>query len=86
MRIGENRLGGLTVSVFGPGARTYYYAHLDAYAPELAVGDRVAPGTVLGFAGNTGNAKTTPPHLHFGVYGAGGAMNPLPLLRAAEAD
>lgn len=76
----ENNLGGQTVSVISSGGRVYYYAHLDAYAPGLEVGDRVTTHTVLGFVGTTGNARGTPPHLHFGVYTVGGAINPLPLI------
>jgi len=78
--IGENNLGGQTVSVIGAGGRVYYYAHLDAYAPGLAVGDRVNTRTILGYVGTTGNAQGTPPHLHFGIYTSSGAINPLPLL------
>lgn len=80
MNIGENNLGGQTVSVIGAGGRTYYYAHLDSYAPHIAEGDYVTRQTLLGYVGTTGNAGGTPPHLHFGVYTLGGAMNPLPLL------
>jgi murein DD-endopeptidase MepM/ murein hydrolase activator NlpD len=80
MNVGENRLGGLTVSVVGDGGRVYYYAHLDAYAANLATGDYVTDQTLLGYVGNTGNAQGTPPHLHFGVYQGTGAINPLPLL------
>jgi murein DD-endopeptidase MepM/ murein hydrolase activator NlpD len=58
----------------------YYYAHLDSYAPNIATGDPVTTQTVLGYVGTTGNAAGTPPHLHFGVYASGGALNPLPLL------
>ena len=79
-KIGENNLGGQTVSVIGSGGRVYYYAHLDKYAPGLEVGDRVSTRTVLGYVGTTGNAQGTPPHLHFGVYTFNGAINPLPLL------
>lgn len=78
--IGENNLGGQTVSVIGAGGRTYYYAHLDSYAPHIAEGDYVTRQTLLGYVGTTGNAAGTPPHLHFGVYAPGGAINPLPLL------
>ena len=78
--IGENNLGGQTVSVIGAGGRVYYYAHLEAYAPGLQVGDRVTTRTVLGYVGTTGNAQGTPPHLHFGIYTSTGAINPLPLL------
>ena len=78
--VGENNLGGQTVSVIGDGGRVYYYAHLDSYAPGIAVGDHVTRQTLLGYVGTTGNAQGTPPHLHFGVYTSGGAINPLPLL------
>ena len=80
--IGENSLGGQTVSVIGAGGRVYYYAHLEAYAPHLAEGDSVTKQTLLGYVGTTGNAAGTPPHLHFGVYESmRGVMNPLPLLQ-----
>jgi murein DD-endopeptidase MepM/ murein hydrolase activator NlpD/SH3-like domain-containing protein len=52
-----------------------YYAHLH----ELLVreGTRVNPGDTIGLVGNTGNARTTPPHLHFGLYIRGeGAFDP----------
>ena len=78
--IGENPLGGQTVSVIGAGGRVYYYAHLDAYARGLEIGDRVNTHTVLGYVGTTGNAQGTPPHLHFGIYTSSGAIDPLPLL------
>jgi murein DD-endopeptidase MepM/ murein hydrolase activator NlpD len=80
VRIGENQLGGHTISVLGAGGRVYYYAHLNSYAANLAEGDYVTPETVLGSVGTTGNAQGTQPHLHFGVYTPAGAMNPLPLL------
>jgi peptidoglycan LD-endopeptidase LytH len=80
VKIGENTLGGQTVSVAGAGGRVYYYAHLNDYAPHIAVGDYVTTNTLLGYVGTTGNAAGTPPHLHFGVYAPGGAINPLPLL------
>ena len=80
-RLGENSLGGNVVFVVGAGGRTYYYAHLDAHAEGLASGDRVTARDVLGYVGTTGNAAGTPPHLHFGVYDRGEALNPLPLLK-----
>lgn len=80
--IGENRLGGQTVSVIGAGGRVYYYAHLDSYAEGLEEGDFVTPETKLGSVGTTGNAQGTPPHLHFGVYTTSGAIDPLPLFES----
>ncbi|MGI0105399.1 peptidoglycan DD-metalloendopeptidase family protein [Salinimicrobium sp. WS361] len=54
-----------------------YYAHLDSIIARP--GMRVKVGDTLGLVGNTGNARTTPPHLHFGVYkGYRGAQDPLP--------
>ena len=81
-RVGTNNLGGQVVWVLGPAGQRHYYAHLDSYA-DIGAGDRVQVGTVLGAVGNTGNARGTPPHLHYGVYGREGAFNPYPLLRAA---
>lgn len=43
-----------------------YYAHLNE--PLVQAGARVEPGDTIGTVGNTGNARTTPPHLHFGLY------------------
>jgi murein DD-endopeptidase MepM/ murein hydrolase activator NlpD len=81
VKIGEDNLGGHTVSVIGDGGRKYYYAHLDSYARNLEVGDYVTRTTVLGYVGSTGNADGTPSHLHFGVYTTSGAIDPLPLLK-----
>jgi murein DD-endopeptidase MepM/ murein hydrolase activator NlpD len=60
--------------------QSLYYAHLDAHV--VVQGQRVRPGDTLGFVGNSGNARTTPPHLHFGIYRRGeGAIDPLPWVR-----
>ena len=80
-RIGFGELGGNYVFVTGPGGVRYYYAHLYRLPIGLKVGSFVTTDTVLGFVGQTGNAETTPPHLHLGVYKRpGGAQNPYPLL------
>jgi len=79
----DGGLGGRQVWVLGPGLERHYYAHLDDWAPGLSEGDIVHAGSLLGRVGNTGNARTTPPHLHYGIYGRQGAYDPLPLLRAA---
>lgn len=79
-RIGENRLGGTVVWVLGPGGDRHYYAHLDSVA-DIQTGQRIVTGDVLGGVGNTGNARGTPPHLHYGIYRrASGAINPFTLL------
>lgn len=84
-RIETRERGGKVVWVAGAGGMRYYYAHLDDWA-EIAEGTFVTSGTVLGFVGNTGNALTTPPHLHFGIYSGSRrtcdrqVYDPLPLL------
>ena len=83
LRVGTNHLGGLVVWVLGPGGQRHYYAHLERYG-DVHAGMRVAPGSVVGYVGNTGNAAGTPPHLHYGIYTAGGAINPYPLLRPGK--
>jgi murein DD-endopeptidase MepM/ murein hydrolase activator NlpD len=72
-----NELGGNVVWLWDERrGQSLYYAHLDRHAVRR--GDRVAKGDVLGFVGNTGNARTTAPHLHFGIYRRGlGAIDPL---------
>lgn len=79
--IRDSGLGGRQVWVLGPALQRHYFAHLQDWAPGLAEGAIVRPGSMLGSVGNTGNARTTPPHLHYGIYGRQGAYDPLPLLR-----
>ena len=81
-RVGTNRLGGQVVWILGPGLERHYYAHLDRYGAFRA-GDRVQAGDVIGFAGNTGNARGGPVHLHYGIYRSGAAQNPYPRLASA---
>ncbi len=67
-RLSTNALGGITIYATDPEQRfVYYYAHLDGYAPELRVDQRVQRGDVLGYVGTTGNAPPTAPHLHFQI-------------------
>lgn len=75
----ENKLGGLVVFM-RPESRDYtlYYAHLDKQLVQN--GQNVRIGDTIGLVGNTGNARTTPAHLHFGIYTSGGAIDPLPFV------
>jgi murein DD-endopeptidase MepM/ murein hydrolase activator NlpD/SH3-like domain-containing protein len=78
--VGTTRLGGKVVWVINKNLQAVYYAHLDKQL--VKVGQVVKEGDVLGTVGNTGNARYTPAHLHFGVYrGWGGATNPLPYVK-----
>jgi murein DD-endopeptidase MepM/ murein hydrolase activator NlpD len=60
-----------------------YYAHLDSHS--VVAGQEVKVGDQLGTVGNTGNAITTPTHLHFGVY-ARGPVDPYPFLARQRTD
>ncbi|GAA3961296.1 M23 family metallopeptidase [Hymenobacter antarcticus] len=84
-RTGETPLGGRVVWLSAAdNAGHLYYAHLDKQLVQA--GQRVRAGDTLGLVGNTGNARTTAPHLHFGVYRSGqGAVDPLPFVRRASA-
>jgi murein DD-endopeptidase MepM/ murein hydrolase activator NlpD len=78
-RVNENGLGGKCVWLNAAGKHySLYYAHLDSQIARPF--QQVKTGDTLGLMGNTGNAKYTPTHLHFGIY-ANGAVNPLPFVQ-----
>ncbi len=79
-RTGNGGLGGKTVWLRANG-KALYYAHLDSINTHMGAGVQI--GDTLGFVGNTGNARTTPPHLHFGIYDRG-AVDPLPFIDFAN--
>ncbi len=80
-RMYNGGLGGITLWLRAANGDEFYYAHLDAWAPGVAVGDRLAVGDAVGTVGNTGNARYTVPHLHFEFHPQGGAaVNPYPLV------
>ena len=59
--------GGRSVSLVGVDGVRYYGSHLEAVAPGIAPGVRVRAGQPLGRIGNSGSARVTPVHLHFGI-------------------
>ena len=77
----SNRLGGNAVSLAGDNGNRYYYAHLDSY---VGGSRRVFQGELIGYNGDSGNARFSTPHLHFQVHPGGGRpVNPYPTVRAA---
>ncbi len=75
----DGGLGGKTVSLRPLDKNiSLYYAHLDKQL--VKEGQFVKKGDVVGLVGNTGNAKHTPSHLHFGIYSHEGAVDPFPFV------
>ncbi|HEX3621119.1 MAG TPA: M23 family metallopeptidase [Acidimicrobiales bacterium] len=74
-------LGGLAAYVTTADGTYYYMAHLDSFATDLSNGAAVTQGRIVGFAGDTGNAKGGPPHVHFEIHPRGGpAVDPKPII------
>jgi peptidoglycan LD-endopeptidase LytH len=76
----DGGLGGITARVYRADGSYWYLTHLsDVNDERFAMGAQVERGDVIGYCGNSGNAVTTAPHVHFGWYGAGGvdARNPM---------
>jgi murein DD-endopeptidase MepM/ murein hydrolase activator NlpD len=83
--VGVGTLGGTKLWVYGESGTGYYYAHLSAYADGIVEGTEVEAGEIIGYVGNTGNAISTPPHLHFEIHPEhGDAIDPYPLLHAVD--
>jgi len=75
----QEGIGGKTVWLRPEGKNyTLYYAHLDKQLVQE--GQFVQKGQTIGLVGNTGNAKHTASHLHFGIYTSNGAVNPWPFV------
>jgi murein DD-endopeptidase MepM/ murein hydrolase activator NlpD len=88
-RVGWDRLGGWGLWVQDRAGDEFYYAHLSGYSKLALLSTRVSAGEVIGFVGNTGDAFTTVPHLHFEVHPRGllqlgydGAVDPTTYLRS----
>ena len=82
-RVGWQRLGGWRLWVRDSRRNEFYYAHLSGYSPLALHSKRVKAGDVIGYIGNTGDAFTTSPHLHFEIHPVSllrldynGAVNP----------
>jgi murein DD-endopeptidase MepM/ murein hydrolase activator NlpD len=81
--------GGLSVAIIGDDGVRYYGSHLSAVEKGISPGVRVTVGQILGYVGHTGDARTTPPHLHFGIsaptypadwHSRRGEVDPFPFL------
>lgn len=83
-RQSSSRLGGISLYLQGDDGNTYFYTHLQGFAPRGAVGTRVHAGEHIAYNGNTGNARGGAAHIHFERHpGGGAAVNPHSWLAAA---
>lgn len=78
----DGGLGGKVARLHRADGSYWYYAHLsDWNTAQFPSGGRVQAGDVIGYCGNSGNALTTPAHVHFGWYQPNGeAKNPMRML------
>lgn len=80
--VGYNSLGGKVIWMNDlKHKRAYYFAHLDSQI--VSKGMIVKQGDTLGTVGNTGNARRTRAHLHFGIYKKDG-RTPVEYIRTRE--
>jgi murein DD-endopeptidase MepM/ murein hydrolase activator NlpD len=87
--VGWNDIGGLRLWLRDGAGNEFYYAHLSALSTRAIDGAAVQAGDVIGFLGNTGDARGTPYHLHFEIHpvsmlylGYDGAVDPTGYLQA----
>lgn len=67
-RVVDGPVGGLAVWMRARDGTQYYFAHLEDYAAGIDVGRAVRTGTVIGYVGDSGNARGGAPHLHFEIH------------------
>lgn len=81
VRFTDGGLGGKGAYVTEPDGTFYYMAHLDGFAKNLRNGSAVKVGDVVGYLGDSGNARGGSPHVHFEIHPRGGAaVNPKPII------
>jgi murein DD-endopeptidase MepM/ murein hydrolase activator NlpD len=84
-RVGWNRLGGWRLWLDDGQGNYFYYAHMSAYSDLAVDGAKVHTGDVIGYMGDTGDAKGTPFHLHFEMHPDGGwAVPPIAYVSSWE--
>jgi LysM repeat protein len=73
-------LGGIQVRFWGDDGHVYWLTHLEGFGK----GGQVNAGDVIGYVGDSGNAKGSSPHVHFEIHpDNGAATNPYPTLSGA---
>ena len=75
----DGQLGGLQFWLYGDDGRTYIGSHLDGFGPA----GRVEAGEIIGYIGDTGNARGAKLHVHFEILVDEESINPYPELKTA---
>jgi len=79
-RTGTGASSGIYVYTMNPGGESFRYMHLDGIADGVKAGTVLAPGSLIGYVGDTGNAKGGVTHLHFEIRDGREAIDPYPRL------
>lgn len=80
-RVGYSGISGNRLWLRDGAGTAFFYAHLDGYSAAAREGATVSRGAVLGYNGDTGDARGTPPHVHFEIHpGGGGPVRPYPIV------
>jgi peptidoglycan LD-endopeptidase LytH len=81
LRLEQGATEGNGIYTVNPGGETFVYYHLDRYAEGIAAGQVLAPGDIIGYVGNTGDAAGGPAHIHFEIHDSSGTpIDPFPRL------
>jgi murein DD-endopeptidase MepM/ murein hydrolase activator NlpD len=83
VKFSSNSIGGRSTHIYSDNGVVYYYTHLERHPTNIKSGQRVKKGDIVGYLGNSGNARFTSPHVHFEIRPNGVAVNPYPTVRAS---
>jgi murein DD-endopeptidase MepM/ murein hydrolase activator NlpD len=81
VKTNRNANGGNCIYLTSDDGYVFYYAHLAGWPRGIGAGDRVRAGEIIGYVGNSGNARGGRCHLHFEVHAGGRTLNPYAVLR-----
>ena len=77
--IATGSIGGKQFRLTSPDGTLWFGSHMS----DFGASGQVSAGDVIGYIGNSGNARGGRTHLHFEVHPSGSAVNPYPLLRSS---
>lgn len=75
---------GKTITIQHSNGYMTLYAHVNGYAKGIKKGKKVKKGQLIAYVGSTG--LSTGPHLHFGLYKNGNAINPESVVKITKSE